>query len=252
MKKARSSSLDSDESHLYLKVRKKLITKLATRVYVPGQRLPSEKELGAEYGVSVATIRQAVGTLEADGIVIRRQGSGTYVWQHQLSKASGMYLRIHDQQNHKINPLRSLLSIKIDSPSDRETKLLDLPPAKQNEVIRYKFLGKNAFQASIFFYVLETVVSHDLFKNLTNKSYFQDESTNLYGLYAEVCGIQVISFEENIYAKALPEEFAPIMGLEAGAPVLYLERVSYTFSKLPVEIRWRYVHPDYHYRVSDR
>lgn len=44
-----------------------------------GSRLPTEPELAAQYGVGLNTIRRAVAMLVTDGIVVRRQGSGTYV-----------------------------------------------------------------------------------------------------------------------------------------------------------------------------
>lgn len=44
-----------------------------------GDRLPSESELCAEFGVSSITMRRAVATLVAEGLLVRRQGKGTYV-----------------------------------------------------------------------------------------------------------------------------------------------------------------------------
>ncbi len=44
-----------------------------------GDRLPNEKELVAQLGVSRSTIREAMRSLRSRGIVVIRQGSGTYV-----------------------------------------------------------------------------------------------------------------------------------------------------------------------------
>lgn len=44
-----------------------------------GQRLTSEPELARQMGVSRATLREAMRTFETQGIIRRRQGSGTYV-----------------------------------------------------------------------------------------------------------------------------------------------------------------------------
>lgn len=45
----------------------------------PGERLPSERELSARYGVSRTVVRDALAGLEQRGVVVSRTGSGTYV-----------------------------------------------------------------------------------------------------------------------------------------------------------------------------
>jgi GntR family transcriptional regulator len=45
----------------------------------PGQRLLNEPDLAKQMGVSRATLREAMRTFETQGIIRRRQGSGTYV-----------------------------------------------------------------------------------------------------------------------------------------------------------------------------
>ncbi len=46
--------------------------------YPLGSRLPSERELAEEFYVNRMTIRRALAVLESEGMIKRRQGSGTY------------------------------------------------------------------------------------------------------------------------------------------------------------------------------
>ena len=50
--------------------------------YLPGSRLPSESELCGDFGVSRATIRTVLAKLSAEGLILRKQGDGTYVNEH--------------------------------------------------------------------------------------------------------------------------------------------------------------------------
>jgi len=51
-----------------------------------GQALPSETELAAQFGVSRMTARQAVKTLEAEGLLYRVPGSGTFSSGHEAHR----------------------------------------------------------------------------------------------------------------------------------------------------------------------
>jgi GntR family transcriptional repressor for pyruvate dehydrogenase complex len=50
----------------------------------PGELLPSRKELAAQFGVGIATIHEAVKSLDAVGLVESRPGKGTWVSQNAL------------------------------------------------------------------------------------------------------------------------------------------------------------------------
>ncbi len=56
----------------------------------PGIRLPSEPELAKELGVSRATLREAMRTFETQGLIRRKQGSGTYVTHPSAVFDSGL------------------------------------------------------------------------------------------------------------------------------------------------------------------
>ena len=62
---------------------------IAAGVYQDGEALLTEAELKDKFGVSRQTVRQAISLLEADGLVLRRRGSGTYV-THGPRKHGGL------------------------------------------------------------------------------------------------------------------------------------------------------------------
>jgi DNA-binding FadR family transcriptional regulator len=64
---------------LYEQIAHKIASDIAAEIYSIGQRLPSERELAQTFGVSRPTIREAIISLELDGLVEVRLGSGVYV-----------------------------------------------------------------------------------------------------------------------------------------------------------------------------
>ena len=64
---------------LYYQVAENIKKKIDSGEWPRGSRLPSEPELTALFRVSRSTIRQAISVLVKDGLLIRKQGSGTYV-----------------------------------------------------------------------------------------------------------------------------------------------------------------------------
>jgi DNA-binding GntR family transcriptional regulator len=63
---------------LSFRVREELASRLASGRVPPGSKLPAEPELAEELGVSRATLREALRSLEEDGFVTRTRGAGTY------------------------------------------------------------------------------------------------------------------------------------------------------------------------------
>lgn len=67
------------EGRLYERIAAEIRGALATGRYGVGDRLPSERDLAQQYGVSRPTIREAIIALEVDGLVEVRTNSGVYV-----------------------------------------------------------------------------------------------------------------------------------------------------------------------------
>jgi GntR family hexuronate regulon transcriptional repressor len=64
---------------LYQDLARRLMAELASGQYAIGDRLPAERELSIQHGVSRPTVREAVIALEVQGLVEVRVGSGAYV-----------------------------------------------------------------------------------------------------------------------------------------------------------------------------
>lgn len=84
----------------------------------PGQRLPSESELIARFGMAKGTIREAIRILEAQGLVASRTGPGGGVFVHRVSEARaiallGNYFYFADLSLDDIYQLRSLLEPEL-------------------------------------------------------------------------------------------------------------------------------------------
>lgn len=65
----------------YVRVSEMLIREIAAGHLVDGARLPSERDMAADLGISVGTLRKALADLAARGLLERRQGSGNYIRQ---------------------------------------------------------------------------------------------------------------------------------------------------------------------------
>lgn len=56
-----------------------IITKIRNKELVPGDKLPNEKDMAEEYGVSRISLREALRYLSAKGLIVTRHGEGSFV-----------------------------------------------------------------------------------------------------------------------------------------------------------------------------
>jgi GntR family transcriptional repressor for pyruvate dehydrogenase complex len=73
---------------LYQRVANSIVAEIRSGKYPPGERLPPERELAEEFGVSRPTLREAMISLEIRGIVEARRGSGIYVVEREPAEAN--------------------------------------------------------------------------------------------------------------------------------------------------------------------
>ncbi len=76
----------AERQPLHVAISEQLKEKIETGAYAPGERLPSEFDLGELFGVSRTTIRKAIGNLIQQGLVTTQRGRGIFVSEpHKIS-----------------------------------------------------------------------------------------------------------------------------------------------------------------------
>lgn len=84
---------------------------IASGEYQPGDKIPSESSISRSYGLSLMTVRQAVGLLVEQGLLRRVHGSGTYVcgpdWVRATFSLEGLLDLLHDRQGISIKILKA-------------------------------------------------------------------------------------------------------------------------------------------------
>jgi DNA-binding FadR family transcriptional regulator len=73
---------------LYIQIYNQILSEIQSGSFNIGDKLPSERELCAQFGVSRAPVRQALSALELNGVIYSRQGEGVYVKNTQISNSS--------------------------------------------------------------------------------------------------------------------------------------------------------------------
>ena len=117
--------------------------RIRLRIYGPGEQLPTELALTAEFGVSRATIRTVLTRLASEGLIIRRQGAGTYVNQRvgEVNTLGGLldYGRLITESGYQ--PTIQPISMLQREATEEEAELLNLEPGEPVMVLVRLFLA---------------------------------------------------------------------------------------------------------------
>ena len=126
MQLERQTPSQANYAPLYLQLAKQLRHKIDIGEIGTGDALPSERELCATLGASRVTVRKALDTLISDGILTRKQGSGTYVAPR--IEAPGSYLTSFsdDAQGRGDTPTFITIRQMDDMPTAEEARLLEM------------------------------------------------------------------------------------------------------------------------------
>jgi GntR family transcriptional regulator len=103
--------------------------RIRNATYLPGSRIPSESELSEELGVSRATLRSVLARLAVNGLIIRKQGDGTYVnsrIREVSAHAGNLWDLVRLIENNGFSPAIRSLSITRKVATQKEAQVLAL------------------------------------------------------------------------------------------------------------------------------
>jgi GntR family transcriptional regulator len=222
------------EDPLYKHVKSRIVGSLREGHWKPGEMLPNEACLARLYDVGISTIRAAVGELAQAGLVVRRQGKGTFVTVHGDERSVYRFFNVVRDGGTKELPVSELISLSKGPPDDDVADLLRLPRSRgKTEVFNIRNvlrIGKTPVVVSDI-----TVPAH-LFKSLTTKM-IREHGKTLYAVFQQRFGVTIVRIKEELKAVPADPVAREIFGLKAKDPVLGLRRIAYTFGAIPVEVR---------------
>jgi len=190
-----------------------LIRDIAAGRLADGARLPPEREMAEQLGIAVGTLRKALETLAAEGLLDRVQGSGNYVRARDGVASIYSMLRLELKAGGGL-PTAEFLGV------DRLPKPADAPafgPSKMGwRFRRLRFLG--GVPAAMEEIWLDGAQAAEVAA--------EDVSESLYLFYRERLGLVILSAEDQVSIGPVPEWRDARFPPEAGSIAGYVERTA--------------------------
>ena len=195
----------------------------------PRQSIPSERQLELHYKVSRPTVRQAIEYLEKQGYLYREHGRGTFVSPQKLQKKMLELTSFSEDLLRKgILPGQIICSINHVAPSEKILSRLELPPESSVLRIERIRLGNDlpiGLQTSYVVLGDDQQIDKDDLKHFGS----------LYRVLEEKLNIIPTEADETLEVTLATPEEAELLQVQAGAPLLLNERLTYDQNRKPVE-----------------
>lgn len=213
---------------LYQQIKSVWKARIENGILQPGDRIPTERELCALYKVSQITVKQAIRALVAEGLLVRRPRTGTYVAQpkfrQQLLKLTSFS---EDMRQRGLTPGGHVISMNTE-PAD--AKVADALKVPEGEPIfrleRVRLAGDEPM-------AVETLrIPVVLCPGLAQEEL---ESKSLYNLLQEKFGLVLDHAEQSFEASKATAREAKLLRVSRHAAVLRVERLTFDPRHKPVE-----------------
>ncbi len=214
---------------LYLQIRNSLLQAIRDGILKPNQRVPSERELSEITGVSRMTVRQALQTLIAEGVLYTVPGKGTFVScgpkiEQNLQRLSGFTESVQAQG---FTPGSRVLAVERVPAGEDAAKALNIEP--ETPLIR---IARLRLVDGVPVALEKAHLQAERFPGLEEVDW---ERHSLYEVLQTQYNVVLVRAMQFIEAQEASRYVAELLGIEKGKPVLAMERVTYTTDSEPVE-----------------
>ncbi|MBK5011036.1 MULTISPECIES: GntR family transcriptional regulator [Pseudomonas] len=231
----------------YQQLRDHMVMQIANNRWRPGEAIPTEAALAAEFDMSVGTVRKAVDVLVAEGVLERQQGRGTFIRRPQFQSSLFRFFRFETANGERVVPESRILAITAVPAPSAVAQALGL--GAQAEVIRMqriRLLGAQPVLAE------EIWLPRQPFQALLEVD-LDSKGPLLYPIYEHLCGQVVASAEETLTAEAVDAVHGRLLHLPADSPVVVIERLARDYAGKPLEWRRSRGHAQhFRYRIDIR
>ena len=204
---------------LYVQLMEELETSIRNGVYKPGDKIMTEAEMAKEYGVSLITVRKAVGSLMEKGLVVRKQGKGTFVTKPKYSrnmKKLQSFTEMCEQMG--VKPGAQVLENRLIMADKKVADRLGIEPGSNVVYIsRLRLADGEPVQVEKSYFPLKYAFLVE--EDLNNGSMFE--------CLKEKAGAKVASSEKMIELCRATAEEAALMDVKKGDYLLFVKSTAY-------------------------
>ena len=193
-----------------------VLADLAVRELGPDAAIPSERELMASYDVSRATVRKAIESLVADGLLHRIHGKGTFVATPRLGSRLHLASFSQDMRRRGLVPSTRLLAIELDEPPADVAEAHGLGADRAWRLNRVRLADGQPIALENGWY------PHSLLPDLDR----HDLGGSLYELLSGVYGLTIDSAEQTLWGEVADASTARRLDAPVNTPLLVFRRVS--------------------------
>lgn len=202
---------------LQYQLKHELLGKISSKEWLPGQMIPSERELCETYEVSRMTVRTAINDLVQSGYLIRKQGKGTYVSVPSIEYTATSTFSLSQALKEKGAESKFYILNYEEKLADAFfQEIFDLPYGES--VISLTHLRTIDGRA----YAVETAVVPE--KYLHGASRDDIDRDGLYPTMKKCSGVFPVEADDNIEPAICPPEIAEIMELPKNTALFRITR----------------------------